>query len=45
VAASVRLYKLASQSLEENDIIFPTLDAADKGINVIAENLAIFEAR
>jgi hypothetical protein len=45
VAASVRLYKLASQSSEENDVIFPTPDAAGKGIDAMAENLAIFEAR
>jgi hypothetical protein len=43
IAASIRLYKLASQSLEENNIIFLTLDTASQGINTIVENLAIFK--
>jgi hypothetical protein len=45
VTASIRLYKSASQSSEENNVIFPTAEAADKGIDAAAENLAIFQER
>jgi hypothetical protein len=45
VTASIRLYKQACQSSEENDVIFPTPEAVSRGVDAIAENLAIFQER
>lgn len=43
--ASIRLYKHASQASRENDVIFPTQEAADHGLDAMAENLAILQER
>ena len=45
IQASIRLYKHASQSSKENDIIFPTPEAISKGLDAAAENLAILQER
>ena len=45
IQASIRLYKHASQSSKENEIIFPTPEAVSKGLDAAAENLAILQER
>jgi hypothetical protein len=42
---SIRLYKQASQTSDENDIIFPTMEAQQQGIDAMAENLVIYKQR
>jgi hypothetical protein len=44
-AASTRLYKLASQVSDENDVIFPTIEAQSQGIDATTENLGILKQR
>jgi hypothetical protein len=43
--ASIRLYKQAAEGSEENDVIFPTLEAQSQGRDATAEILDIFEQR
>jgi len=43
--ASVRLYKSACRISEENDVIFPTPEAAGRGLDAVTENLASFRER
>lgn len=45
VRASVRLYKSACQASEENNVIFPTPEAASRGVTAVEENLAVFRER
>lgn len=45
LAGSIRLYKQASQTSDENDVIFPTPDAQTRGIDAATENLAILKGR
>jgi hypothetical protein len=44
-AASIRLYKYASQDSDENDVIFPTPEAQSRGIDAITENLTTLKQR
>jgi hypothetical protein len=43
--ASIQLYKQASQSSQENDVIFPTPDAHQHGMDALMENLTILKER
>ena len=45
VTASIHLYKHASQSSQENSVIFPTQEAMSQGIDAATENLAILQER
>jgi len=45
MAASIRLYKQASQSSDENNVIFPTPEAQSQGVDAITENLTILKQR
>ena len=45
IQGSIRLYKHASQTSQENDVIFPTEAARSQGMDAMTENLAIFQER
>jgi hypothetical protein len=45
LAGSIRLYKQASQTSDENDVIFPTPEAQTRGVDAAAENLTILKGR
>lgn len=45
LATSIRLYKQACTTSEENDVVFPTPRAQAEGIDTMAENLAILKDR
>lgn len=45
MAESVRLYKQASQASDENDVIFPTPEAQNQGVDAVTENLAMLKQR
>ena len=45
MAASIRLYKKASQVSDENDVIFPTQEAQSQGVDAITENLTMLKQR
>jgi retron-type reverse transcriptase len=45
LAASIRLYKHASQISQENEVIFPTPEARAKGWDAVTENRAILQER
>src|SRR5438045_9759615 len=45
IAASIRLYKQASQVSNENDVIFPTLEAQSQGVDAITKNLTMLKQR
>jgi retron-type reverse transcriptase len=45
IAASIRLYKQASQVSDENDVIFPTREAQSQGVDALTENLNILKQR
>lgn len=42
---SIRLYKYASQASDENDVIFPTKEAQEQGVDAETENLNIYTQR
>jgi hypothetical protein len=45
VAGSIRLYKQASQTSDENDVIFPSREAQTRGVDAATENLTILRER
>lgn len=44
-ATSIRLYKQACRTSKENDVVFPTARAQARGIDAMAENLALLKDR